>query len=79
MNRLLLGLTLGTIAASAAYAAGPDLGAVQQSATNWPAILMFLFFVLLTLGITYKAANHFFGITYNLSKVKKISLEKGIE
>lgn len=57
MNRLLLGLTLGTIAASAAYAAGPDLGAVQQSATNWPAILMFLFFVLLTLGITYKAAK----------------------
>ena len=57
MNRLLLGLTLGTIAASAAYAAGPDLGAVQQSVTNWPAILMFLFFVLLTLGITYKAAK----------------------
>ncbi len=57
MNRLLLGLTLATIAAGAAYAAGPDLGAVQQSATNWPAILMFLFFVLLTLGITYKAAK----------------------
>ncbi|MEL6062953.1 MULTISPECIES: cation acetate symporter [unclassified Methylobacterium] len=57
MNRLLPGLTLATIAASTAYAAGPDLGAVQQSATNWPAILMFLFFVLLTLGITYKAAK----------------------
>ncbi|MCJ2089310.1 cation acetate symporter [Methylobacterium sp. E-005] len=57
MNRLLLGLTLAAVAASAAYAAGPDLGAVQQSATNWPAILMFLFFVLLTLGITYKAAK----------------------
>ncbi|GJE12751.1 MULTISPECIES: cation acetate symporter [Methylobacterium] len=57
MNRVLLGLTLATIAASAAYAAGPDLGAVQQAATNWPAILMFLFFVLLTLGITYKAAK----------------------
>ena len=57
MNRLFLGLTLAVIAASAAYAAGPDLGAVQQSATNWPAILMFLFFVLLTLGITYKAAK----------------------
>ncbi|MCX4198433.1 cation acetate symporter [Methylobacterium organophilum] len=57
MNRLLLGLTLATIVASAAYAAGPDLGAVAQSATNWPAILMFLFFVLLTLGITYRAAK----------------------
>ncbi|MCJ2067281.1 cation acetate symporter [Methylobacterium sp. J-030] len=57
MNRLLLGLTLAAVAASAAYAAGPDLGAVQQSATNWPAIGMFLFFVLLTLGITYKAAK----------------------
>ncbi|ONF47739.1 cation acetate symporter [Methylobacterium radiotolerans] len=57
MNRLLLGLTLAVIAASAAYAAGPDLGAVAQSATNWPAILMFLFFVLATLGITYKAAK----------------------
>ncbi|MCJ2066940.1 cation acetate symporter [Methylobacterium sp. J-088] len=57
MNRILLGLTLATIAATAAYAAGPDLGAVQQSATNWPAIGMFLFFVLLTLGITYKAAK----------------------
>ncbi|MEE7502738.1 cation acetate symporter [Methylobacterium mesophilicum] len=57
MNRLLLGLTLATIVASAAYAAGPDLGAVSQSATNWPAILMFLFFVLLTLGITYRAAK----------------------
>ncbi|WP_342107327.1 cation acetate symporter [Methylobacterium sp. SI9] len=57
MNRILLGLTLAAVAASAAYAAGPDLGAVQQSATNWPAILMFLFFVVLTLGITYKAAK----------------------
>lgn len=45
------------IAATAAFAAGPDLGAVTQSATNWPAIGMFLFFVLLTLGITYKAAK----------------------
>ncbi|MFC6049746.1 cation acetate symporter, partial [Methylobacterium hispanicum] len=40
-----------------ALAAGPDLGAVQQQATNWPAIVMFLFFVLLTLGITYRAAK----------------------
>ncbi len=54
---LFLGLTLAAVAASAALAAGPDLGAVQQASTNWPAIGMFLFFVLLTLGITYKAAK----------------------
>ncbi len=58
MNRTLLpGLTLATITACAAYAAGPDLGAVSQAATNWPAIGMFLFFVVLTLGITYKARH----------------------
>ena len=48
-----LGTALALLADSPALAAGPDLGAVQQSATNWPAIGMFLFFVLLTLGITY--------------------------
>ena len=32
-------------------------GAVQKQATNWSAILMFLAFVLLTLGITYWAAR----------------------
>jgi cation/acetate symporter len=37
-------------------AAGPDLGAVQKQPLNWPAIIMFLLFVLLTLGITYRAA-----------------------
>jgi cation/acetate symporter len=41
---------------SAAHAAGPDLGAVQQQATNWTAIGMFLAFVLFTLGITKWAA-----------------------
>ncbi|WP_373875989.1 cation acetate symporter [Methylobacterium soli] len=51
-----LGTVLAFLAATSAFAAGPDLGAVQQSATNWPAIGMFLFFVLFTLGITYKAA-----------------------
>lgn len=50
------GLGLLLASSSAALAAGPDLGAVQQSSTNWPAIGMFLFFVLATLGITYKAA-----------------------
>ncbi|GLS46200.1 cation acetate symporter [Methylobacterium brachythecii] len=45
------------LAVTTAWAAGPDLGAVSQQATNWPAIGMFLFFVLFTLGITYKAAQ----------------------
>ena len=40
-----------------ALAAGPDLGPAQQNATNWPAIVIFLLFVLLTLGITYRAAR----------------------
>lgn len=61
MNRLrhplVLGSALAALAATAAYAAGPDLGAVKQSATNWPAIGMFAFFVIFTLGITYKAAK----------------------
>ena len=50
-------LLLASLAAGPALAAGPDLGAVQQQATNWPAIVMFLFFVLLTLGITDRAAK----------------------
>ncbi|WP_264046268.1 cation acetate symporter [Methylobacterium flocculans] len=61
MNRLrhplVLGSALAALAATAAYAAGPDLGAIKQSATNWPAIGMFAFFVIFTLGITYKAAK----------------------
>ncbi len=56
MNRLVLG-ALALLAPTAVLAAGPDLGAVQQQATNWPAIGMFLFFVLFTLGITYRAAK----------------------
>ena len=58
MIRVLSFLTAGVaLSAAPALAAGPDLGAVQQSATNWPAIGMFLFFVLFTLGITYRAAK----------------------
>ena len=58
MIRALSFLTAGlALSAAPALAAGPDLGAVQQSATNWPAIGMFLFFVLFTLGITYRAAK----------------------
>ncbi len=45
------------LAASPARAAGPDLGQTTQSATNWPAIVIFLLFVLVTLGITYRAAR----------------------
>ncbi len=45
------------LTATAASAAGPDLGQTTQSATNWPAIVIFLLFVLLTLGITYRAAR----------------------
>ncbi|MEJ1156813.1 cation acetate symporter [Prosthecomicrobium sp. N25] len=48
-----LGLAL---LSGAAQAAGPDIGAVQQQATNWTAIGMFLAFVLMTLGITKWAA-----------------------
>ncbi|MDR3441253.1 cation acetate symporter [Telmatospirillum sp.] len=40
-----------------ALAAG-DLGQTQQQATNWHAIIMFILFVGLTLGITYWAAKH---------------------
>ena len=48
-------LTLG--AAGTAFAADAISGAVQQQATNWTAIIMFLIFVAGTLGITYWAAS----------------------
>jgi cation/acetate symporter len=48
-------LTLGT--AGTAFAADAIAGAVQQQATNWTAIVMFLAFVAGTLGITYWAAS----------------------
>ena len=38
--------------ASTCLAAGPDLGAVEKQSLNWTAIVMFLMFVLGTLGIT---------------------------
>ena len=37
--------------------AGPDLGAAEQQATNWPAIIMFMIFVGATLFITKWAAK----------------------
>ncbi|GAB3127157.1 cation acetate symporter [Novispirillum itersonii] len=42
---------------TAALAAGSIDGAVQKQATNWTAIIMFVAFVLATLGITYWAAR----------------------
>ena len=48
-------LTLGL--AGTAFAADAISGAVQQQATNWTAIIMFLIFVAGTLGITYWAAS----------------------
>ncbi|EME69382.1 symporter [Paramagnetospirillum caucaseum] len=38
-------------------AAGADLGQAAKQATNWHAIIMFVAFVLLTLGITYWASK----------------------
>jgi cation/acetate symporter len=47
----------GTLVATAAYAAGADMGAAEKQATNWHAIVMFAIFVGGTLGITYWAAR----------------------
>ena len=60
MNRFLLGLAL--CAAALLAAVTPALadalsGQAEQQRTNWPAILMFAGFVLLTLGITRWAAK----------------------
>jgi cation/acetate symporter len=44
------------IAATAARAAGADLGQAEQQATNWTAIIMFAVFVIFTLFITKWAA-----------------------
>ena len=48
----------GLLAATAtALAAGADMGAAEKQATNWHAIIMFVIFVGITLGITYWAAR----------------------
>ncbi|CDM23393.1 Acetate permease ActP [Castellaniella defragrans 65Phen] len=61
MNRMTLralgALTLAAGLASAAQAAGGDLGELQRQPTNWTAITMFGLFVLLTLWITKWAAG----------------------
>ena len=46
------------LAAGSALAAGALEGPVEQQATNWQAIIIFVAFVLVTLGITYWAAGH---------------------
>jgi len=48
-------LALQAVAASA-YAAGPDVGQAAKQPTNWTAIVMFAFFVAITLWITKWAA-----------------------
>ena len=59
MSRLLRLLPAGALvfAATAAHAAGPDLGQAQKQPLNVVAIAMFLAFVALTLFITYWAAR----------------------
>jgi cation/acetate symporter len=52
-----VGAGVASLFATAAFAAGPDLGAVQQQPTNWTAITMFAIFVFATMGITYWAAR----------------------
>ena len=42
----------------AANAADAISGAVERQPTNWQAIIMFLIFVVFTLGITYWAGHH---------------------
>ncbi|CAA7613956.1 cation acetate symporter [Magnetospirillum sp. UT-4] len=49
--------TGGMLAATAAFAAGADLGGAEKQATNWHAIIMFVLFVGITLAITYWAAR----------------------
>ncbi len=47
---------VGLLSSSLAFA-GPDLGAAEQQATNWHAIIMFTIFVGFTLFITKWAAK----------------------
>src|SRR5580704_17555379 len=56
MSRKIAFAALLLALAGPAYAAGPIEAGTQQ-ATNWTAIIIFAGFVLLTLGITYWAAQ----------------------
>jgi len=49
--------TLGLLGLSAAAVAADAVAQTEKQATNWHAIIMFLIFVALTMGITYWAAN----------------------
>lgn len=49
--------SLGLLLLSGMAVAAPALEATEQQATNWHAIIMFLVFVALTMGITYWAAS----------------------
>ncbi|MBS1190844.1 MAG: cation acetate symporter [Rhodocyclaceae bacterium] len=55
MKRLLTAPAL--LALSALAYAGPAIEAAEKQATNWHAIIMFLLFVGMTMGITYWAAS----------------------
>lgn len=57
MKRMVAGLGAMTVGAGAAYAAGALEGTVQQQEVNTTAIIMFVAFVVLTLGITYWASQ----------------------
>ncbi len=57
MKRIIAGVGASILGAGAAYAAGALDGPVQQQEVNTTAIVMFVGFVLLTLGITYWAAK----------------------
>ena len=55
MNKIITALAL--LGLSALALAADAVGATEKQATNWHAIIMFLIFVALTMGITYWAAS----------------------
>ena len=57
IRRIVAGIGAMTVGAGAAYAAGALEGTVQQQEVNTTAIIMFVGFVILTLGITYWASQ----------------------
>jgi cation/acetate symporter len=56
INRLLTGL-MGSLLAASVYAAGPAMEATEKQPLNLHAIIMFLVFVAMTMGITYWASS----------------------
>ncbi len=59
MNKILslISISIALLGSHAALAAGTIEGAVEKQPVNVTAIIMFLIFVLFTLGITYWAAK----------------------